>query len=173
MPKQTKMEKAKEEIFTQKVAPLMDEISELCDEHNFSLLIAVQLYVNKTEGARVAAQSVETKNSVLPIKLSNKILRGEVKITADTESSFHIDLLDDYDYSDNDDFDPDQLESLQEHAEHCEDCREDMQKRILAGEDVSNVRIIGDHDSYDSFRVDETMLPKMAGFFSNKTKIIH
>jgi len=154
----------------------MDEITELCNEHNFPLLIAVQLYTNKTDGARIAAQSVETKTSVLPFKISSKLLRGEAKIALDSESSFYVQLADEegnYNNASIDNFDEPQLETLQEHSAHCDECREQMEQRVLAGEDISDIRIINDHDEYDSFQVDEMMLPMLAGFFNPKNKIVH
>lgn len=178
MPKQTKTEKAKEDIFSQKVAPLMDKIAEVCDEHNFPLLVAVQLYVNKTDGARIAAQSVETRASVLPFKISSKLLRGEARVTSDSDSSFYVSIADDegnFSSSLNSTlFDESQLETLQEHSAHCDDCREQVLERLAQGEDISNIRIIGDHiSSADNFTVDETTLPMMGGFFSPKIHIVH
>jgi len=176
--KPTKSEQAKEEIFTKEIAPLMDEIAERCDKHNFPLLVAVQLYTNKTDGARIAAQSVETKKSVLPLKISSKLLRGEAKVMLDgSEDSFYVSLSDDEGNFNELPFDESALETLQEHALHCEECRVHMEDRMQAGEDISQIRILGDHDEAteeDTFTINEKLLPKMGAFFNpTKNKLVH
>jgi hypothetical protein len=133
--KQTKAEKAKETLFAEQIAPLIDQISELCNSNDMPLIVAVQLYINKTNGARVAAQSIETASTVAPLRISSKMLRGEAKVTLESESSFHIELAgEDGEYE----------ESLEEHAEHCEDCKEEMFIKLASGEDISAIRILSD-----------------------------
>lgn len=146
MPKQTKAEKAKETLFAEQIAPLIDRISEICNDNEMPLLVAVQLYVNKTDGARVAAQSIETPSTVAPIKISSKMLRGEAKVTLESNTQFHIELADEEGNFESN-VNPEELESLEEHAEHCDDCRAEMIMRVAQGEDVSAIRILSDaHD---------------------------
>jgi hypothetical protein len=173
MQRQSKKEQKKETQFTEEISPLIDRITELCNKYDMPLLVAVQLYINKTDGVRMAAQSVETKNSVLPLRISSKLLRGEARVSAEGDEAYYIKLADE-EGNFNDSFEYTQLETLEEHAAHCSDCKEMMEERVASGEDISNVRIMGDHTDEVSFDLQDIESPMMlGGFFTRKSTIVH
>ena len=128
----------KENTYEQEVAPLLDKLVEICEKNDFPMMVAVQLYTNLEQGARIAAQSVETPDTAIHLLISSKILRGEAKVTIQDEDTFSISLSDAPIEQ--------ETESLAEHSTHCDSCRESMEERIARGEDISSIRIVK-HDS--------------------------
>lgn len=116
MKQPTKKEQLQETRFSSEVAPIMTQLTEICDLYNMPLLIAVQLYTNKTNGARIAAQSVENKNTVIPLRICSKLLRGQARITLESELAFYITI-------------PDENGNYESET-HCDDCHTSLENDV-------------------------------------------
>jgi hypothetical protein len=157
---------ARDRIFTEELEPLVEKLRDLCEKYQFPFLSAIQLYVDNELGARINIQQMLTEGTTGHFLLAARLLRGElpvVPLKANPLQEILARLQQGQGV----------VESFAEHAEHCTDCREEMEKRIAAGEDVANIDIMS-HPSDADFQDSEN-----AGFFGGlsedeeKAKIIH
>lgn len=180
----TRKEKTQQNRFDTKIAPLLKELTKLCDKFGMPMLTAVQLFENDETGARVNTQATHPQEMSLPMTLSTSLMNGSTKVRIDASNMLQLvmpkneipEMLKKYavegDVSMSELFTDEELEPLPLHATHCDDCRILMEEAILRGERVDNI-VVPKHDDVGlKDPLDELKKSKLPIIFP-KNNIIH
>jgi len=73
-------EKKQENVFQERIEPLIEELSSLCEEFGMAMVASVQLYTNDETGARTATQVIHPKLMSAAMAMSTSLLNGGVEI---------------------------------------------------------------------------------------------
>lgn len=77
----TRKEKTQQKRFDTKIAPLLQEVADLCAKFDMSLLASVQLYIDDESNARIEAFVTHPQNMALPMTLSTSLMRGTTQVS--------------------------------------------------------------------------------------------
>ena len=176
-------EKTQQNRYDTKIAPLLKELTKLCDKFGMPMLTAVQLFENEENGARVNTQATHPEEMSLPMTLSTSLMNGSTQVRVAEGNMLQLIMpkgempepLKEYardSYSSELPYVEDELESLVQHSTHCEDCRMLMEEAIMRGERVDNI-VVPPHDDMDMVDLLRTMKESKIPFIIPKNNIVH
>lgn len=175
-------EKTQQNRYDTKIAPVLEQLSKLCEKFEMSMITSIQLYENEKDGARVATQATHPEEMSLPMSLSTSLLRGTTKVRVGDNNAIQLIMpknempenLKQYarDAAPPSDFGDDGFEPLTEHAKHCNDCNTLMEESIARGERVDNI-LVPSHDDTGLIELIDELRKSKVPFIAPKNNTIH
>lgn len=76
------MAKSKEQIFDEKIAPLLEQIHEICNKYDIASLNAFQLVKDEKEGVKMSLSGTKSADIIPQMEVAGQILSGNVSVMA-------------------------------------------------------------------------------------------
>lgn len=174
----TRKERTQQNRFDKKIAPIIQELADLCEKFEMPLVTSVQVYTSEN-GARTKTSIASPDGMSLPMMLSTSILNGSIQLEiTQNHLKLHIPkselkrLRTHSDYEETDDRRDDEPEPLAIHAQHCEDCNILMKEALARGERIDNI-VVPRHDDAGLSDLIEELEKNKFPFIMAKNNIIH
>lgn len=176
-------EKTQQNRFDKKIAPLLEELSALCEKFGMPMVTSVQVFENEENGARVSTLVAHPQDMSLPMSLSTSLMNGTTRVRIGENNTIQL-IVPKKEMPENlksyardavpRDFDlqDDGLEPLVEHAQHCEDCRILMEEAIENGENIDNI-VVPRHEDDGLVSLMRELRKAKIPFIMPKNNIIH
>ena len=120
------MSKTKEEIFDNQIAPLLEQIQEICKKSDIGSVMAFQIKLDKKDGAMISLSGNKSSDIIQPFDIAAQILSGNVSVMAvPAEQALELGLTDGV------------MELIKQHAAECDDCRMKIQNAETSGKTLS------------------------------------
>ena len=120
------MSKTKEEIFDNQIAPLLEQIQEICKKSDIGSVMAFQIKLDKQDGAMISLSGNKSSDIIQPFDIAAQILSGNVSVMAvPAEQALELGLTDGV------------MTLIKQHADECDDCRMKIQAAELSGKTLS------------------------------------
>lgn len=177
-------EKTQQNRFDTKIAPLVEELTKLCEKFGMPMLTSVQLFENEADGARVNTVAAHPLEMSIPMTLSTSLMNGSTRVRIDDNNTIQLimhranmpDVLKPYTLEpqtvENSEYDEDDLELLTEHVEHCDDCKLLMDEAVERGERVDNI-VVPRHEDAGLIELLDELKKSKIPFVMPKNNNIH
>ena len=173
----TRKERTQQNRFDKKIAPLLQELAELCEKFEMSMLASVQLYVNDDDGARVNTSATHPQGMSLPMTLSTSLMNGTTQVRISEENTLQLiipkgEMPDELKQFADNPYQEEELEPLALHAMHCPECYALMTEAIARGERIDNI-VVPRHDDVALQSLAEELKKSKMPFIIPKNNTIH